>query len=81
MSTTTVIVAAYNAVGTLGACIEALLGQQGFSGELEIIVVDNNSTDDSFALAQGYSGVKVLTEYKRGAYAARNCAIHEATGE
>lgn len=81
MSTTTVIVAAYNAAGTLGACIEALLGQQGLSGELEIIVVDNNSTDVSAALARGYSDVEVFTEVKQGAYAARNRAVREATGE
>lgn len=41
-----VIVPSYNHAGYVGLCIESILGQRGFS-DLELIVVDDASTDDS----------------------------------
>jgi len=77
-----VIVPAYNAARTLGACLEAL-GQQTMPREqYEIILVDDGSTDDTAQIAGRYAGVKVLKLARnRGAAAARNAGIAAAQGE
>jgi glycosyltransferase involved in cell wall biosynthesis len=61
------------------ACIESLLHQVGVEGELEIIFVDNGSTDQSAAIVAGYQSLTLLRETTPGAYAARNTGISRAT--
>jgi glycosyltransferase involved in cell wall biosynthesis len=46
-----------------------------------VIVVDNGSTDDSMAVARRRPAVRLLSEPRRGAYAARNRGISAARGE
>ena len=53
-----IVVPAYNEASYLGASLQALQ-QQDFRGPYEIIVVDNNSTDDTAAVAASY-GVRVV---------------------
>lgn len=48
-----VVIAAHNAAGTLGAQLDALAGQEG-DLELEIIVVANRCTDDTVGLVESY---------------------------
>jgi len=59
-----VVVPAFNEERLLPACLEALLGQHG-AGDLEIIVVDNASSDATATLARRY-GVTVVHEPCRG---------------
>lgn len=80
MSRISVIIPVLNASSTLGDCIDALLRQDLPAGEFEVIVVDNNSTDDSIAIARQH-GVKVLSEPHKSAYAARNLGLREAKGD
>lgn len=47
----------------------------------EIIAVDNNSDDGSMAILKRYPVVKILSESKPGAYAARNTGMQAACGE
>ena len=53
-----VIVPARNEEACLGACLESLAGQQGVS--LEIIVVDDGSTDRTSEIAHSFAGVKLI---------------------
>ena len=43
-------------------------------------MVDNNSTDDSVAIARRHAAVELYAEPQQGAYAARNCGVAAATG-
>ena len=74
-----VIVPFFQSERHIGACIESLLHQVNVDGDLEIILVDNGSTDQSAAIAAGYQGVTLLREPAPGAYAARNAGITRAT--
>ena len=75
----TVIVPAYNARDTIGACIESLLGQTHRPDE--VIVVDDCSRDDTAQVALKY-GVKVIKLDKNsGPGVARNAGAAAAAGE
>ena len=68
----TVIVPAWNGRELLPACLDALLGQQG-RGSVEIVVVDNASTDGSAALvAERYPKVCLESYY---GHKTTNCTI------
>ncbi|MBI2886112.1 MAG: glycosyltransferase [Chloroflexi bacterium] len=75
-----VIIPAYNARGTLGACLEALLGQTTPREQYEVIVVDDASSDDTAAMAGRYP-VQVLRQAHAGPAAARNLGARAAQGE
>lgn len=73
-----VVVPFFNRPRFLGACVEALLSQDGFGGPVEIVLVDNGSTDDSAATLAEHPQVNLLREETPGAYAARNTGIRRA---
>jgi glycosyltransferase involved in cell wall biosynthesis len=74
-----VVVPFFDSEGHIAACIESLLGQEGVTGALEIIFVDNGSRDASPSIVQGYGDeLTVLEESTPGAYAARNAGIRRA---
>jgi len=76
-----VVVPAYNEHETIAGCIEALLAQDYPADRREIIIVDNNSTDDTADIIQQYP-VTLLHERKiQTSYAARNRGIRHARGE
>ncbi len=72
-----VVVPFFDSEGTLGACIESLLAQEGVE-RTEVVLVDNGSTDASAAIARRYGRVALLDEPTPGAYAARNAGIARA---
>ena len=70
-----VVIPAYNEGRYLVSCLQSLKAQE-FDGPSEIIVVDNNSTDDTAAVARA-NGARVVFEAKRGV-----CAdVGRASGE
>ncbi|HEX6461963.1 MAG TPA: glycosyltransferase family 2 protein [Candidatus Saccharimonadales bacterium] len=76
-----VVIPAYNERDHMRGCIEALLEQVD---ELEeIIVVDNNSTDETVAIVKAFQKLEpritLLHEKKQGAIAARDAGLHAAT--
>jgi cellulose synthase/poly-beta-1,6-N-acetylglucosamine synthase-like glycosyltransferase len=78
-----VIVPVYNGVATLPALLTAMRGQNlAGLGEVEFLFVDNNSTDGSGALIEGFGlpNARVLKEPVQGVSAARNRALAEARG-
>jgi glycosyltransferase involved in cell wall biosynthesis len=54
-----IIVPARNEEASLGACLESLTAQTGVT--FEIIVVDDASTDRTREIAQGFTGVRVIS--------------------
>jgi glycosyltransferase involved in cell wall biosynthesis len=74
-----VIVPAYNEAAYLGCALHSLQ-HQDYNGNYEIIVVDNNSTDDTAAVAARY-GVRVVSEAQQGVCAARQRGVDCAAGE
>jgi glycosyltransferase involved in cell wall biosynthesis len=73
-----VIVPFFNRQRYLGACVEALLSQEPVGGPVEIILVDNGSSDDGASVIERHPGLIVLREGTPGAYAARNAGIRRA---
>jgi glycosyl transferase family 2 len=74
-----VVVPAYNESAYLPRTLTSLR-RQDFPGPVEVIVVDNNSDDDTAAVARRH-GVRVLHEAQPGVCAARQRGSEAATGE
>lgn len=74
-----VVIPAYNESEFLGSCLDSLQDQD-FAGPYEIIVVDNNCTDDTAELARS-RGVTVVREPKAGVCPARQSGTTAASGE
>jgi cellulose synthase/poly-beta-1,6-N-acetylglucosamine synthase-like glycosyltransferase len=70
-----VVVAAYNAEKTIGRCIESLLSLD--YPNKEVIIVNDGSTDETEKIIKRYP-VKLITQSKKGASAARNRGLREA---
>jgi len=76
-----IIVPCYNASSTLDLCIDGLLAQAGEFESVEILIIDNNSSDDTAAIAGRRAGVTLLHAATQGAYAARNAGVRAAQGD
>ena len=75
-----VIIPNYNYGRFLVGAIESVLAQT--SPCVEVIVVDDGSTDDSNAVRQRYEDrVRWLTQQRQGVSAARNRGVQESRGE
>jgi len=74
-----VVIPARNEAGLLGDCLDSLLAQD-FAGPVEIIVVDNGSTDATAEVAAA-RGVTVARENRAGVCWARQCGTALAAGE
>jgi glycosyltransferase involved in cell wall biosynthesis len=78
--TITAVIPAYNSGEHIGRAIESVLKQSYHPDE--IIVVDNNSTDNTAEVIKGFGEkVRYLFEGKKGASAARNTGIKAAKSE
>jgi glycosyltransferase involved in cell wall biosynthesis len=76
----TVIIGAYNAERYLAEAIDSVLAQT--HPRLELIVVDDGSTDGSGRIAESYGDpVRCIRQENGGMAAARNRAIPEARGD
>jgi len=80
-----VIIPTYNRANMIGQTLDSVLNQQDIArDDLEIIVVDDGSTDDSDRVLSEYErshGVRVVRQINRGEGAARNSGLQFATGE
>ena len=83
MNKISVIIPVYNAEKYLCECVDSVLNQT--YRNLEVILVNNNSKDNSLEICLDYekkdSRVVVLNEVQSGAAVARNTGIKNATGE
>jgi glycosyltransferase involved in cell wall biosynthesis len=74
-----VIVPAYNRERYLGAALDSVLAQD--YRPLEIVVVDDGSTDGTARVARAYPDVRYLHQANQGVAAARNAGIAASRGE
>lgn len=78
-----IVVPVYNVAQYLPDCVSSILMQN--VADMEVILVDDGSTDNSGALceqyAKRYSNVKVIHQKNAGLSAARNTGIENAKGE
>ena len=74
------IVPAKNAQPTIVPCLKAVLAQKGLSSRVEVILVDDGSTDETANLAEEL-GVIVLRQKNAGPAAARNAGARLANGK
>ena len=73
---------AYNEEAYLPACLESILAQTGDLGDsVEIIVVNNASTDRTREVALQHPGVRVVDEPQKGLTFARQAGFAASTGE
>jgi glycosyltransferase involved in cell wall biosynthesis len=79
MPLATMVIAVYNGERTLGRAIESALAQ--LYEPLEVIVVDDGSTDASPEIARSFERVRCVQQQNRGPSAARNRGLEEARGE
>ncbi|MGN6258040.1 MAG: glycosyltransferase family 2 protein [Solirubrobacterales bacterium] len=73
-----VVIPCWNQAGYLGEAIESVLAQS--YPELELIVVDDGSDDNSYEVAARYPGVRRLRQPNSGVAAARNRGLGESEG-
>jgi len=76
------VVPAYNEEAYLPACLESILEQTRELGDsVEIIVVNNASTDRTREVALGFAGVRVVDEPRKGLTYARQAGFAASTGQ
>lgn len=78
-----VIIPIYNVESYLAQCLDSILGQS--YKNIEVICIDDGSTDSSGAIAQKYASkdprIHFFTQANTGAGAARNAGLKQAKGE
>lgn len=78
-----IIVSIYNTKHYTSACIDSILAQT--YSNLEIILIDDGSTDHSASIAKSYaekdSRIKFISQTNQGLSAARNTGIKKSTGD
>lgn len=76
-----VIIPVYNRQATISRAIDSVLGQTYTN--IEIIVVDDGSCDDTMEILKGYSDsrMRIFSQNHEGACVARNRGIDEAKGK
>jgi len=74
-----VIVPVYNSEKYLKKCLDSLTNQT--FNDLEIICINDGSTDNSARIMAEYSSIKVINQDNRGLSEARNTGIKEAKGD
>src|SRR6185503_27896 len=76
-----IIIPVYNSATHVSEAVQSALGQTWQN--IEIILIDDGSTDNSLSIIQSFAAdnVKVLYQTNKGASLARNRGLHEASGE
>ncbi len=77
--TLSIVIPAYNEERYIGACLDSIAAQ--IVKPAEVIVVDNNSTDETVAVASKYPFVKVLQESRQHQVFAQATGFKAAKGD
>jgi glycosyltransferase involved in cell wall biosynthesis len=80
-----IIIPCYNEGPLLTGCFDALLGQTADQSAFEVIMVDNNSEDNSWEIMQQYAvkyeNFHAFSESNQGLSFSRNRGVSESSGE
>lgn len=76
-----IIIPVYNDAERLKLCLQAIERQNYPQSCYEVIVIDNNSTDNIKEVVSSFKNIELKSESKPGSYAARNRGIEAAKGE
>ena len=74
-----IVIPVYNEGVHLTACLNAIAAQT--EAPHEVIIVNNNSTDSSVAVAEQFPFVRVINEHRQGVIYARGRGFNAATGD
>ena|ERR1035438_3441033 len=74
-----IIIPTFNGASRIGHCLDALLKQTA-GRDVEILVVNDGSTDNTVDVATLYSGIRLISQANAGPAAARNRGASEARG-
>jgi glycosyltransferase involved in cell wall biosynthesis len=74
-----IVIPVYNEADSLRSCLDSIAEQN--EAPYEVIVVDNNSTDDTPAVAESYCFVTLINEPKQGVTHARSTGFDKAKGD
>ncbi|HET7529246.1 MAG TPA: glycosyltransferase family A protein [Candidatus Saccharimonadales bacterium] len=77
--TLTIVIPVFNEQDHIETCLTAIAGQSDMPDE--VIVVDNNSTDDTLKIAGAFPFVKLLKEHRQGVLFAKNKGFKAAAGQ
>jgi glycosyltransferase involved in cell wall biosynthesis len=76
------VIPAYNEEACIGKCLSSVLQEKERSGlDVEVIVVNNNSTDRTKDVARSFPSVHVIDEPQKGIVKARQAGYREARGD
>ena len=75
------VIPAYNEEDLLGQCLDSILKQAAGRDDIEIIVVNNASTDRTREVALSFSGVIVVDEPQKGIIHARRAGFLASSGD
>ncbi len=81
MSSISLVMPVYNASSTLPVVLPPLLDSLANGGISELIVVDDNSTDDGLDLCREHDIRVLRTPHRSGPAGARNLGVEHATGD
>lgn len=77
--TVSIVIPVYNEQNHLRACLDSIAQQRIHPDE--VIVVDNNSTDDSIVVAKSYPFVRVVREERQGVMWGRSAGFNAARSD
>ncbi|HEV3244793.1 MAG TPA: glycosyltransferase family A protein [Candidatus Paceibacterota bacterium] len=75
---------AYNEEARISRCLESVqkeIVRAGMENDMEIVVVNNASTDRTKEIASGFLGVRVIDEQRKGLTFARQAGLEHTIGE
>jgi len=75
-----VIIPVFNGGAALKNCLKALKAQT-YTGQIEIVVVNDGSTDESSRVAKTFKGIILIEQENKGRAVARNRGLFGSSGE
>lgn len=85
MKKLSILIPAYNADKYLKDCLDSILGQDGMNNDIEVLILDDGSTDGTLDIindyASHYSMLRSISRENKGIGPTRNELIDNAAGE
>src|ERR1700723_333860 len=79
IKTASIVIPTFNGGSRIGNCLDSLVKQMT-DRDVEILVVDDGSTDNTADVVRGYSSVRLISQANAGPATARNHGAMEAQG-